>query len=155
MKVLLLLVALVFLAGCVEIENALFVTNPTNNPNNNPNVPGTTPTEPPNLYEPPTGAPSIKIVLPQDGDVIHLSAIGIKVNVTNFTLRNIILNPVNRDNEGHIDYYMDDRKQMSNLKSTSFANVLPGTHVIWAELRNNDDTPLAPAVFDRVVVTTD
>ncbi len=104
-------------------------------------------------YTPPTGTPTLELISPTDGSVIHSSAVGIKVAVTNFRLVSIASSLENVHNEGHIDYFLDDQVQKSPFTSTSFTQVSSGAHTIRAELRNNDDTPLYPPIVVTATVT--
>ncbi|MBI2578950.1 MAG: hypothetical protein HYW26_04535 [Candidatus Aenigmarchaeota archaeon] len=105
-------------------------------------------------YTPPTGTPSLEMLSPKDGDVINGSAVAIKVNVTNFRLADIAANRANRDNEGHIHYYLDDREQRVPYTIVSFTNVPAGEHSIRIELHNNDHSPLFPPVTVSIRIRT-
>jgi hypothetical protein len=135
---LVLLIATVFIAGCTQQQP----------PPNHGGQPEQT------LYFPPNGTASLKIISPHDGDVINSTGVGIHANVTGFRLVDIMANRPNVQNEGHIDYFLDDKVQKTKYTSTSFQSVPPGQHVIRAELRNNDDSPLVPAVTATVTITT-
>lgn len=132
-----LIAAVALVAGCVEEPGIPAI----------PNQPGID-------TNPQSGAPSLKIIYPANGDVIGLSAVGIRVNVANFRLKNIAANQANKPNEGHINYYLDGREQKSSLMTTSFASVPPGEHIVRVELRNNDDSPLSPPVVASIAITT-
>ena len=106
------------------------------------------------LYNPPEGNPSIAILSPNDGDTISSTSIGIRVNVTNFRLAAITNRP-NRQNEGHIHFYLDGQEKMSSLTTFAFSNVAKGIHTITVELRNNDHSPLVPPVRASIMVTVE
>ena len=135
-----LLLATVFLSGCVQEPQAPTIPQP----------PGSELGD----YTPPLGTPSLEIIYPKNGDVIGLSAVGIRVNVTNFKLKNIAANQVNKPNEGHINYYLDEKEQRTSLTTVSFAGVPPGEHILRIELVNNDNSPLVPSVSATVVFGT-
>jgi hypothetical protein len=108
-----------------------------------------------NVYTPPVGVvPSIKIISPAQGDEITGSAVGVRVNVTNFRLADIKLNPVNRENEGHILYDIDGRRQQTPMTIVSFTNVAAGVHILKVQLMNNDKMPIEPPIIDVVTFTT-
>lgn len=106
------------------------------------------------LYLPPNGTVSMQIIEPTNGATINSTVVTIRVNVTNFRLADITANPVNRPNEGHIRYYLDDRYQTTVYQIVSFTQVANGTHIVRAELMNNDDTPLSTPVAKIVTITT-
>lgn len=99
-------------------------------------------------------APGIQIVYPKNADVIDLSVVGIRVNVTNFHLRNIVKNQPNAEGEGHIVYILDGKQQNNTLAITSFTDVKPGSHTLIVELRNNDNSQLMPPVSSMVFFRT-
>lgn len=107
------------------------------------------------MYLPPEGNPSVQILSPVNGDTIRSSIVGIRVNVTNFRLAGITANRPNRNNEGHIQYYLDGSEKTTSSTSFVFSNVENGVHTITIELRNNDNTPLTPPVSTSVTFTVD
>ena len=108
------------------------------------------------LYNPEaSGGPSISIIQPLNGAVIQgSSTIGVKVTVSGINLIDVPADKQNRPGTGHVSYILDGRiEHKSPYISDSFANVQPGQHKVRAELRNNDNTPLTPAVYKEVTVT--
>ncbi len=133
-----LLVAAILIAGCVEEGGKLPPPGPVIQPNDT------------GLYQPPSGTPYIKIISPKDDDTIQLSAVGIRVNVTNFRLADIANNRPNRQNEGHIHYLLDGMEKKTPLTIVSFIDVPVGDHVLRVELVNNDHSLLSPRIYDIV-----
>lgn len=106
-------------------------------------------------YNPPVGAiPDIEIISPIQGEEISSSAVGIRVNVTNFRLADIISKPLNRQNEGHIYYNLDGREQQTPMKIVSYTNVAKGFHTLRVQLLNNDGSPVLPLVTKSVTFIT-
>jgi hypothetical protein len=106
-------------------------------------------------YNPPVGVtPNIEIMSPTQGETINGAAVGVRVNVTNFRVADISLNPVNRENEGHILYDLDGKTQRTSMKIVSFTNVPAGPHLLKVQLMNNDKNPIEPAIMDSVTFTT-
>ena len=106
-----------------------------------------------NSYKPPAGTPALDIIRPANGDTIDSSIIGIKVNVTSFQLVDIAADRQNVENQGHLLYILDGTREIKSVyKDYSMANVASGTHTLTVELRNNDNTPLYPAVKKSVTV---
>jgi hypothetical protein len=115
----------------------------------------------------PTG-PSIEITSPVDGSTISAGAIHLDAFVSNFTLANKV-GQANFPDEGHINYYLDVAAPTTQgqpaipltgsvwaaapISSYIFDNISVGTHTIYAELVNNDNTPLNPPVVAKVTFT--
>ena len=135
-----IILSVVFIAGCAQPSTS---SSQSNNYTQS-------------LYNPPeNGTPSLQLITPRNGDIIGgTTVVGIKVNVTNFRLADSTANPVNKKNEGHIRYWLDERNQTTVYQIVSFTQVPFGTHTIRVELMNNDNTPLDSPVFAMVTITT-
>jgi hypothetical protein len=111
-----------------------------------------------------TGAQSIKITHPTEGDTVSAGAFQVNVDVSNFVLLDK-LGQANVPHQGHIHYFLDvdapttpgqpaipTSGTWAATPDTSyiFENVLVGTHTVSAELVNNDHTPLNPPVVSKV-----
>ena len=128
-----------------------------------PAITGTTPT--------PSGGPvsaaSLTIVEPSDNATASGSLV-VRVDVRGFRVvpqgR-----PANVPGEGHLIYYRDvdfvptragsaARTEPGTFAASSelthtWSELTPGSHALFVQLVNNDDTPLSPPVVDSVVVT--
>ena len=127
------ILSVLFIAGCASQQTSIADYN--------------------NSYKPPEGAPSLTILRPSNGDTISGSIISIKVNVTSFQLVDVVANRTNVENQGHLAYVLDGTREIKSVyKDYSMANVAGGTHTLTVELRNNDNTPIYPAVRKSVTV---
>lgn len=116
-------------------------------------------------------------VMPQDARILIINpaaestmtddTVTIKTFVERFNLVDKI-GQQNSPGEGHIIYYIDITPPMEHGKSALSAdgtysistdtshtwnNVQPGTHTLWVQLVNNDNTPVEPQAAVRVYVT--
>jgi hypothetical protein len=98
---------------------------------------------------------SIKILSP--ATMAQVSTLGVQIRVqvgSGFILDQQNWGGVNITDHGHIHYFVDGAiKANTWLTQVTLAGLTPGTHVLRAELRNNDHSPLAPVVADSVTVT--
>jgi hypothetical protein len=114
-----------------------------------------------------TGAPSIKIAVPDNGDTIISSYVEVCVDVKNFQMQDD-MNIPNAEGQGHIHFFLDTEPPTSPGASPPanahdattfdcyiFGNVAPGKHTISAQLVNNDSTPVQPSTFDSITVTVE
>lgn len=105
----------------------------------------------------------LQITTPISGDYVSPGALVVSVKVTNFSLVARTGGP-NTAGEGHIIYFLDADAptdpgrpaftEPGTYGSTSavtyiWLNVQPGTHMLSAELVNNDNTPLNPPVVTK------
>jgi hypothetical protein len=110
---------------------------------------------------------SVYITYPEFDGGVTAGNVTVTVEVRNFSVVNGAEKPVS-PGEGHIIYFKDVTPptdpgypaktapgtfQVSYQTSCTWYNVTQGTHTFSAELVNNDDTPLVPAVIDAVDVT--
>ena len=113
--------------------------------------------------------PGLEISVPSNLETISTGNVTISVDVSHFKL----VDKTGQDNiegEGHILYFLDvepptlqektsyppqDSIWASSMDTSyTFQSVLPGTHTAYAELVNNDDTPLNPPVVAKVTFLT-
>lgn len=107
------------------------------------------------------------ILNPSAGETINSSSVSVRVYVDNFVLADKI-GQDNQTGEGHLIYYLDVTPPLvkgqtaltaegsyaiSVSKNYSWENVTPGQHNFWAQLVNNDNTPLEPPAAVRAPVT--
>ena len=115
------------------------------------------------------GSPQIMISAPSDGSTTTSTSVNVSVQVKNLNQTNKI-RKANVTGEGHIYYYRDvlaptaparpaTTKAGTNAASpnTSYnwTDLTPGLHTFSAELVNNDNTPVIPAVMDTINVTVE
>lgn len=114
-------------------------------------------------------APSIEMLLPRDApgepNVAGEALFPVLVKVDNFSLVNDF-GALNEPNQGHIHYYLDrDPLGMPGLFNTGryaessepihyWPDIGRGSHTFWAELVNNDHTPLNPRAIARARIST-
>ncbi len=102
------------------------------------------------------GAPSIRIIEPLASAAVSTLGFRVRVAVSGFFLDQPDYGGTNVPGQGHIHYTIDGGGLIATTDaSMDFAAVSAGTHVIRAELRNNDHSALSPAVFQEVSVTTE
>ncbi len=96
---------------------------------------------------------SITIVSPKVLDVSYLG-FRMVVAVQGFTLDSANYAGTNIPGHGHIHYSVDDTLASATVSTLfDFGALTSGTHVIRAELRNDDHSALSPAVFQEITVT--
>ena len=119
------------------------------------------------LSSSPANAASLTIKSPAEGSTQKTGSVKVAVDVQGWRLVDKIGQP-NVPGEGHLIYYLgvdfvptaagrpartepgtyaavDDR-------SYTWRDVQPGTHALWVQIVNNDDTPLEPPVTAHVTV---
>ena len=99
-------------------------------------------------------APNLTIASPRAN--AEDSEFAMVVSVINFDLKPVGTAPGKVAGQGHIHYLVDGKPAEGDYatpsKNFTFKNLTPGTHVLRAELVNNDHTPLSPPVFHEVTV---
>jgi plastocyanin len=161
-----LLVVMVILAGVMAAacSNNLTAGSTTSSTTTSVTTtpPITTTTSPPTTASstPTTTVPSLSIVEPSSGNKFSIGSVQISVQVSGFNLINKI-GQANAAGEGHLIYYMDvvpptmagmtavtDPGTYGAVADTTYTwdNVGGGSHTFAAQLVNNDNTPLNPAV---------
>jgi len=114
---------------------------------------------------PPKGDPKLSISLPKSGDSLTPGPVYIGVMTKNFILSGAHIGATNRTGEGHLIYYIDEEPPVDPgapaLTETSvvsvktdhiWRDVKAGTHTLYVQLVNNDDTPLKTPVVASVTV---
>lgn len=103
---------------------------------------------------PAPAAPKLTIASPKAN--AEDSEFAMVVSVINFDLKPVGTAPGKVAGQGHIHYLVDNKTAEGDYatpaKNFTFRNLSPGTHVLRAELVNNDHTSLSPPVFDEVTV---
>ena len=98
--------------------------------------------------------PSITIVTPADGTPVGTSGFRMQTSVRGFDLSQDNYAGTSVPGQGHIHFSLDGAlAQPTAQTSYDFSGLTPGSHVLRAELRNNDHSALTPAVFDEISVT--
>ncbi|MBI2583742.1 MAG: hypothetical protein HYW25_03685 [Candidatus Aenigmarchaeota archaeon] len=96
------------------------------------------------IYEPPEGTPSIRIISPADGAILEGTiAVGIEVEVQNFRLSGAAKEL--RQNEGQIFAALVGpvpKSQYSPYTTFSFTGIEPGTYTLVVELVDNQKNSL-------------
>ena len=113
----------------------------------------------------PQGKPAVKIMTPQDGSAPAPGNIVFALNVENFMISKQDMGVVNREGEGHLIYYIGEQPPtdpgVPALTETSVVStdlkfiwkgVKEGTHTLYVQLVNNDDTPLESPVTASVTI---
>jgi hypothetical protein len=96
--------------------------------------------------------PSLSIVSPATNSAVSNSGFRITVAVAGLVLDAENYGGANIPGHGHVHFY--EGTQLLGTSTTTWfdATLATGTHTIRAELRNNDHSPLSPAVSAQVVV---
>ncbi len=112
-------------------------------------------------------APKLQIVTPQDGSAVSVGNLSVQAEVLN--LRLAAPGKALVAGEGHVFFSLDSepptvagtavavsgQSVVSTDGRATFANVTPGAHTVWAELVNDDGTPLVPAVVVKSTIVAD
>jgi hypothetical protein len=107
------------------------------------------------------GKPSITIVSPRNGSIIHGDAVTLRVSVANFKLvQPVYLNPpALPGNQGHIHYYVDSlanfvaTRDAATSLSHTFTNLRPGRHTFIAYLATSQHAQFPGVAPVKVHVT--
>lgn len=113
----------------------------------------------------PARDPSITILTPKAGSIVHGRAIRVSVLVKDFNPRHQQFRPP-MAREGHVHFYLDVKTLPTthtypspvpyrSISGTSYtwSGVGAGRHTVAVQLVGNDHVPLRPAAADRVAVT--
>jgi DMSO/TMAO reductase YedYZ molybdopterin-dependent catalytic subunit/predicted lipoprotein with Yx(FWY)xxD motif len=110
--------------------------------------------------------PTVRFSTPFDGDIVPAGNVSVFVDITNFTPVDKI-GKANSPGEGHLNFFLDadapvtpgqpavlaQGKWVSAADTTyTFTNVPAGTHTVSVELVNNDQTPLARPVVNKITI---
>lgn len=109
---------------------------------------------------PSVGKPSITIVSPKNGVVVHNGNITVSVAVSNFKLVKPVLKnpPVLKGNAGHIHYVLDNMttfsadRDVSSSLDHNWTGVKPGRHTLIAYLATSQHLPFPTANPAKVTV---
>ncbi|WP_055745830.1 stalk domain-containing protein [Brevibacillus choshinensis] len=98
-------------------------------------------------------APSLRIVSPANGDILHSDQVKVSVAAFQHHLADFREQSQLKTGEGHIHVWLDtdpaDPKlayKMINGEPAVFDKVTPGTHTLTVQLVGNDHKPISPAV---------
>ncbi len=96
--------------------------------------------------------PSVEIASPSNGQILETNIVTVDLSSGNVN----IANPtgVAVQGEGYFSVALDGAEQSGTMPSFAFANLVPGEHVIVAELLRGDGSSFEPPVVDSVVITT-
>src|SRR5579872_5377220 len=103
-----------------------------------------------------SGAPTLQVVTPQEGQTIYGTEVPILFAVQNFQIVDYTQYPTNQKGQGHIHVWLDDQNPtMDSAKkvtqdNTLYTDVPYGDHTLKAELVNNNHTSLTPPVVVTV-----
>lgn len=98
-------------------------------------------------------SPTLTLLSPTEGQVIT-STVGVRVQVTNFTLAPEAIGGANVAGQGHWHVLLDGVfLQPVGTDSFSLTGLTVGSHAIKAELHNNDHSAVSPAVEATVNIT--
>lgn len=98
-------------------------------------------------------SPALKIIFPNDGNLIKSSNVSIELDANNFNIVPIDM-PV-KDDEGHFHVWLDSEKKVSADKTFTFENVVSGKHTIVAELVKSDHSSLSPKVIHLITINVE
>jgi hypothetical protein len=117
------------------------------------------------LVGPPAGRPDMRITAPERGSFLPPGSVVIELAVSGFHMNAGSMGVVNRTGEGHAIYYLDEDPPtdkgipavtetciVSSELRRLWKSVPEGSHVLSAQLVNNDDTPLDPPAFRSVSI---
>jgi plastocyanin len=108
------------------------------------------------------GTPKVEVSAAKDTVAIG-SAVKLTIKATNFTLKKVSPNPVNKAGEGHYHVYLDDKTGTDYLAASHRGDidvsipldVKPGKHKLRVVLMNNDHTPITPSTSAEVEITVE
>ena len=98
----------------------------------------------------PQSTPSIKIVLPKDGDLIKGSNVAVELKEENFEIVAIGQNV--KEGEGHFHVWLGSEKRITTERLVTFENVISGKYAIVAELVKSDHSSLSSRVTATITV---
>ena len=95
--------------------------------------------------------PTLRIVSPENGSTLNTSSIFLRIAVTNFTLTSAPDNGEPFIGRWHL--YIDGANGVAiTTTSATIAEIPPGQHTFYAELANQDDTPINGVAVDSVTL---
>jgi len=97
--------------------------------------------------------PALKIVSPNDGDLIKNSKVTVELQTENFKLVPVG-DPV-KEGEGHFHVWLDSDKKISDERTFTFDNIVSGKHTITAELLKSDHSSLIPRVTQTITINVE
>src|SRR3989338_5475731 len=147
MKWLLLLLLMLFAVACseagMEIKNSENIKKDAQN-----TIIKTTRIEDYEEKEEAKPVPSLSILYPKESQLVKNSTVVAAVEISNFTIVPLDRQP--RDYHGHIHYWLDGVKIISEKKSEVFYDVAHGNHKITVELVKSNHSSLNPQVIKSV-----
>lgn len=147
MKWLLLLLLMLFAVACseagMEIKNSENIKKDAQN-----TIIKTTRIEDYEEKEEAKPVPSLSILYPKESQLVKNSTVVAAVEISNFTIVPLDRQP--RDYHGHIHYWLDGMKIISEKKSEVFYDVPSGKHKITVELVKSNHSSLNPQVIKSV-----
>lgn len=97
--------------------------------------------------------PSLKIISPQDGQIVKGPTVTIGISAFNFTAVPVG-SPV-KDGEGHFHVWLDSYKKISAGNVFVFENVTSGRHSVAAELVKSDHSSLSPKIMQSININVE
>ena len=95
--------------------------------------------------------PTLRIVSPENGSTLNTSSIFLRIAVTNFTLTSAPDNGEPFIGRWHL--YIDGANGVAiTTTSATIAEIPPGQHTFYAELANQNDTPINGVAVDSVTL---
>lgn len=96
--------------------------------------------------------PTIDIISPKDNEIINISRIALKLNISNFKLVSPDKYP--KKGQGHVQVWIDGMEFRGSKTEFEFENESNGTHIIKAELMLSNNTVLNYSKTIKVVVNS-
>ncbi|MBI4452541.1 hypothetical protein HY637_03865 [Candidatus Woesearchaeota archaeon] len=97
-------------------------------------------------YERPS--PSLRIIFPEEGQLIKNSTVAVKLEAYNFSIVPIE-KPV-KEYQGHFHVWIDSEKKIVMEDSEIFENIGNGGHTLTAELVKGNHSSLSPKIFKTI-----
>ena len=100
-----------------------------------------------------TKNPVLKIVSPNDGDLIKNSSVTVKVQADDFHL--VPAGQLVKDGEGHFHVWLDSEKKLGPQAAFTFDDVESGKHTITAELVKSNHSSLSPKITKNITINVE
>ena len=94
--------------------------------------------------------PSLKIISPQNGQIVNGHVVSIGVSAFNFSI--VPIGSAVREGEGHFHVWLDGSRKIGANNVFVFENVTSGAHEIAAELVRSDHSSLSPRAMASIKI---
>ena len=97
--------------------------------------------------------PILKIISPNDNELLKSSNVTIKLQAENFEL--VPVGEPIKESQGHIHVWIDSEKKLGPQTTFTFENIISGRHTIVAELVRSDHSSFNPRIIKSITINVE